>query len=206
METPPVAGKKSLLSSVSKTSLTPCRRPGLGRPSSGSLKKTHLVRTLSSALEKSNGSSLCQENKLNEVSEKNSISICEDRLTVPLKDTNTHKKARRCLTVSPDIDSKLIPSDQISSQVLKQCNKDNRVPRVTIKKRRLNEDKCVVSKIIQEQSSDFVISKSRYFSVSDVKITTETIEQVAQSIKKKKKILEQLKVQETYAKKVFTMQ
>lgn len=195
METPPIAGKKSF-NSLTKSTFTPCRRLGLGRPSTGSLKKTHRVRTLTSPVEKQKEILLHSKNNLNEVSEETSSPTCEERVTFPLKESNVlQRRSRRCLTLSTNSS----PVSSISNQNMLQ-DKDNIDLCNISKKRKLIEKECVALTNKQsEQSSNCIISDL----FPDNNVTAEKIEQLALSIREKKKKLEQLKVQETYARKVF---
>uniref|UniRef100_A0A1B6LJQ1 Meiosis protein 5 homolog n=1 Tax=Graphocephala atropunctata TaxID=36148 RepID=A0A1B6LJQ1_9HEMI len=100
METP-VNTKSTKVNSVGKSSLTPCRRLGLYRPSSGSLKKSLHLRTLKLA----SSESIERQTKDDLISIERSSSLDgEDRLKTPLKSSDVlnktvNSKVRRCLSI-----------------------------------------------------------------------------------------------------------
>uniref|UniRef100_A0A1B6GPA6 Swi5-dependent recombination DNA repair protein 1 homolog n=1 Tax=Cuerna arida TaxID=1464854 RepID=A0A1B6GPA6_9HEMI len=229
METPPVDSKKTLSSSLSKSSLTPCRRLGLCRPSSGSLKKSLHLRTLNSVPNEST-----VKKKLEDVlisSDKSPSLDGEDRPHTPLKSNdNLSKKAnakiRRCLSIgskAPLSKAKVLSSSNEDSNKCDNSNsckydfkKNMNIPNVYTcdNSKRFKVDDSVNSYEENEgnnQSERSVISCNSTKTIENSlvnaeveetkEISCEMFQKLIYSIREKKKKLDLLKVQETYAKK-----
>lgn len=217
METPPVlvGVKKTLAGSLSKSSLTPCRRPGLSRPSSSSLSRfcrTSVVCTPNTDV----GAVVVNECESSESSSTPRRS-CDERLKVPLKLSdaqNKHsaiRKVRRRLTVVSKTPVKGETGDFLESASVEEESQTCKKSKLSLD--RLNSDKKVgecsslntPSSLIHKANNKLsVISPENIDEVdgSDEEVTADVIEKLVKSIQEKKKKLDQLKVQQIYAKKV----
>ncbi|XP_046667196.1 uncharacterized protein LOC124358955 isoform X1 [Homalodisca vitripennis] len=222
METPPVNSKRTLVNSLSKSSLTPCRRLGLCRPSSGSLKKSLHLRTLDSVPNEST-----VKKKLEDVlisSDKSPALDGEDRLKTPLKSIDVlsktaNPKIRRCLSIGSKTPLSKAPVLSPSNGASNNCDNFNN-SKYDFKKNMNcpNEYTCDDSKRIKvdnslighEESEGSNQSKRSVINCNSIvdagveetkEISCEMFQKLIYSIKEKKKKLELLKVQETYARK-----
>lgn len=214
METTPVISgdKKTLAESLSKSSLTPCRRPGLSRPSSSSLSK--LCRT--SAVCTPNPSvgaavvNECKSSQSSSSADGTPKRSCDERLKVPRKTSNAENicKVRRCLTVISKTSGDSLESASVSIKNdggickksklgLERLNSDNEVGECSSLDRPSSLIHKVDSKLSEISTENIDASDG-----SDEEVTAGDIEKLMKSIQDKKKKLDQLKVQEIYAKKV----
>lgn len=222
METPPVTigKKKTLATSLTKSTLTPCRRPGLSRPSSSGLNKSchrNIVGTpntdvrgadvVNNSKSFESSSSVVSTSKLN-YNEKHKTSLNCDA-------ENKHsvvRKVRRCLTDPSKTRVKVEgrTKDNIGSAPIEDENRNCK--KIKLNLERINSDKEVGERCDLDNNASSLIHKvvgsvvhaETMEEVNDVgeEVTLEIIEKLVKSIQEKKKKLEQLKVQETYAKKV----
>lgn len=210
METPPLVSKKSNVNSSTKTSLTPCRRMGLSRRSS-LIKQIHQnIKTETTPIQ----SDFAPENSAGDLMLTPGTGTLTnktvERSIVTAGNTNINNTltARRCLiTTVKDSSSKAIEKHKEKSLSSKSLEASDKEDPHTFKKRKLNHEPSVDS---PEQNSAKDNLERQNSQVESTAVTDEVIRNVLMSIKNKKKMLDTLKVQETYAKKVsfnlFTFQ
>lgn len=223
METTPVisGAKKTLAGSLSKSSLTPCRRPGLSRPSSSSLSK--LCRTSAVCTPNPNvGAAVvneCKSSQSSSSADGTPKRSCDERLKVPPKTSDALnkqsaiRKVRRRLTVVSKTPVKGESGDFLESATVSIENDGRICKKSKLSLERLNSDNEVGECSSLDRPSSLihkVDSKLSEISTenidasdgSDEEVTAGVIEKLMKSIQDKKKKLDQLKVQEIYAKKV----
>lgn len=208
METTPVisGAEKTLAGSLSKSSLTPCRRPGLSRPSSSSLSK--LCGTSAVCTPNPNvGAGVvneCKSSQSSSSADGTPKRSCDERLKVPLKTSDAQdqqsamRKVRRCLAVLSKTHVKRESGDFSESASVSIENDGRICKKSKLSLERLNSDNKVGECSSVEISTENIDASDG----SDEEVTAGDIEKLMKSIQDKKKKLDQLKVQEIYAKKV----
>lgn len=221
METPPVISKTTVSKSLTKLSLTPCRRVGLGRPSSGSFQKIAQVRTVNTPLHISSISS-----------RENSSTITQNKTnSTPAQDLNphsvTHKhsfglnknftRVRRCLTqdikrISEESELETGYSLNETESDVGNCRRDTYLmekPELKrLKMSKFESPNTNQSNAIKKENQSLLASKVSpikediYSIGQDGDIPEKIILQLMSSLLEKKKKLDQLKVQDLYSKKV----
>lgn len=204
METPPLVSKKPNVSSLTKTSLTPCRRMGLSRRSSSLIKQIHQSVKSETTPVQSDSSEINVSSTTtpDAVVLTNTPTTTHPIVSVKEKKVTTILKVRRCLgTPVKENNSTSTEKQQENSSSLAslEVSKRKEDPHI-LKKRKLGHESC--EDTYQETNVSKDSEKQNEMENATEPAADEVIRQVLMSIKEKKKMLDTLKVQETYAKKV----
>lgn len=213
------------IGSINRSLLTPCRRIGLGRPSTGSLKKSGQIGIFRSPGNE-NSPVMPKNEQTPPMSSNRRLIIsplgtrnCEDTLShneKQLKTTPVTSKVDGCIPINCDI----IKNKPRKTSGVKRCLSDtskskenkNNVQEVKTDNKNSEENETADSDLMDTEAVITVKSKAESESEqtclqinSDKKqkleITNKTIAEIAERIQKKKRQLENIRIQEAYAKK-----
>lgn len=223
--TPDSAVTRHSTGSINRSLLTPCRRIGLGRPSTASLKKSGMYRSPTITNE---NTPVTPKNVTHSTSSNRRLIIsplatrnCEDTLPHKKNEANGTPVASK-INGHTAINCNVNKSNLTRRPGIKRClsniseSKENK--KLHIKEMETENDNtetmdsdCVDTEntVIDKGEADSRSEQTCLQESSDKKqkldVTNRTLAEIAERIIKKKKRLEDLKIQEIYAKKVITI-